>query len=64
MALVNEMWRQNPIEVEGEKTEEFVYFDQKLQVKFSFDPHTLVATIQGTESDFPEQIDAEWGEYK
>lgn len=54
MALVNEMWRQNPIEVDENKTEEFVYFDQKLNVKFSFDPHTLVATIQGSESDFPE----------
>lgn len=45
MALVNEMWRQNPIVVEDAKTEEFVYFDQKLNVKFSFDPLTLVATV-------------------
>lgn len=45
MALVNEMWRQNPIEAEDGTTTDFVYFDQKLSVKFSFDPNTLVATI-------------------
>ncbi len=27
IAFVNEMWRQNPIEVEEGKVEEFVYFD-------------------------------------
>lgn len=64
-ALVNEMWRQNPIEATDDaKAEEFVYFDQKLNVKFSFDPNTLQATVQGTESDFPEQLDAEWATYK
>ena len=54
MVLVNEMWRQNHIELEDGKTEEFVYFDQKYNVKFSFDPFTLAATVHGTESDFPE----------
>ena len=59
------MWRQNPIESQdGGKTEEFVYFDQKLGVKFSFNPHTLEATVHGSESDFPEQLDAEWADYK
>ena len=63
MALVNVMWRQNPVEVD-EKTKEFVYFDQKLNVKFSFNPITLVAQVHGEESDFPEQLDAEWADYK
>ena len=40
-------------EEDGTSTD-FVYFDQQLGVKFSFDPNTLVATIQGTESDYPE----------
>ena len=42
----------------------FVYFDSKLGVKFMFDPNTLVATIHGTESDFPEQLDEQWLTYK
>ena len=65
-AMVSEIGRQNPIaaEEEGEKPQNFVYFDSKLGVKFSFDPHTLVATVQGEESDFPEQLDDQWKAYK
>lgn len=56
IALVTEIGRQNSLEAteEGGKAESFVYFDSKLGVKFSFDPMTLVATIQGSESDYPE----------
>lgn len=42
----------------------FVYFDSKLGVKFMFDPSTLQATVHGTESDFPEQLDEQWQTYK
>jgi len=46
MAMVSELGRQNPINNEEEGTSiDFVYFDQQLGVKFSFDPNTLVATI-------------------
>jgi hypothetical protein len=34
-----------------------VYFDSKLGVKFSFDPSTMVAQIEGDVSDFPEELD-------
>ena len=66
IALVTEIGRQNVIEAteEGCKPESFVYFDSKLGVKFSFDPLTLVATVQGSESDYPEQLDENWAEYK
>jgi hypothetical protein len=66
IALVTEIGRQNVIEAteEGGKPESFVYFDSKLGVKFSFDPLTLVATVQGSESDYPEQLDENWAEYK
>lgn len=65
-AMVSEIGRQNPIagEEEGSKTENFVYFDSKLGVKFSFDPNTFVATVHGEESDFPENLDDQWKEYK
>ena len=64
-ALVTEIGRQNPIAGDGEgEAQPFVYFDSKLGVKFSFDPNTLVATVQGTESDFPEQLDDQWKQYK
>ena len=64
--MVTEIGQQNQIGAgeEGEKPESFVYFDSKLGVKFSFDPLTLVAKIQGTESDYPEQLDEAWAEYK
>jgi hypothetical protein len=46
MAMVSELGRQNPITNEEDGTSiDFVYFDQQLGVKFSFDPNTLVATI-------------------
>lgn len=48
VALVTDIGRQNPIlPQEGEDTPsvDFVYFDSKLGVKFSFDPSTLQATI-------------------
>ena len=65
MAMVSELGRQNAIVNEEEGTSiDFVYFDQQLGVKFSFDPNTLVATIQGSESDYPEQLDEEWLNYK
>jgi hypothetical protein len=66
IALVTEIGRQNVIEAteEGGKPESFVYFDSNLGVKFSFDPLTLVATVQGSESDYPEQLDENWAEYK
>ncbi len=37
----------NPIDNGDGTTNDFVYFDTKLGVKFSFDPNTLVATILG-----------------
>ena len=65
MAMVSELGRQNPISNEEDgSTQDFVYFDQQLGVKFSFDPNTLQATILGTESDYPEQLDEEWANYK
>ena len=65
MAMVSELGRQNPISNEEDgTTQDFVYFDQQLGVKFSFDPNTLQATIIGTESDYPEQLDEEWANYK
>ena len=62
LAMVTQIGRQNPIAAteEGGKPEPFVYFDSKLGVKFSFDPSNLVATVHGTESDFPEQLDEQW----
>lgn len=41
-----------------------MYYDSKLGVKFMFDPATLIATVHGTESDFPEQLDEQWQTYK
>ena len=66
MAMVSQIGRQNVIEAtdDGQKAENFVYFDSKLGVKFSFDPHTLIATVQGEESDYPEQLDDQWKAYK
>ena len=76
IAMVNEMWRQEPIKIgempeeaeegaeDNRPTNEFVYFDQKHNVKFSFDPITLAATTLDNVNDFPEQIDEEWGSYK
>lgn len=52
--MVSQIGRQNPIVGEDGTTLPFVYFDSKLGVKFSFDPNTLVATVHGTVSDFPE----------
>lgn len=75
-AMVTEIGRNNPImsaPVEVEEGEEqpsptvlasFVYFDSALGVKFSFDPNTMEATIQGDVSDFPEQLDEQWTNYK
>ena len=64
-ALVTNLGRQNAIEATDESpASPFVYFDSKLNVKFSFDPQTLVATVLGTESDFPEQLDEQWAQYK
>lgn len=65
-ALVTEIGRQNAIATgdDGAAPQPFVYFDSKLGVKFSFDPSTLVATVLGTESDFPEQLDDQWRQYK
>lgn len=57
--MVNEMWRQDPID-----DEEFVYFDSKVNVKFSFDPVTAKAKVHGETNDYPEQIDPDWGSYK
>jgi hypothetical protein len=72
IVMVNEMWRQEPIKIdegqeedqENAKTNEFVYFDPKHNVKFSFDPLTLKAETHGDTNDFPEQIDQDWGSYK
>ena len=54
VAMVTEIGRQNPAQNEDGTVQPFVYFDSKLGVKFMFDPHTLVATVQGDTSDFPE----------
>lgn len=44
IAMITDMGRQNPIaNEEGVTTADFVYFDSKLGVKFSFDPSTLTA---------------------
>lgn len=64
IVFVNKMWRQNPITEEDGSLHEFVYFDQKHNVKFSFDPRTLEITERGVESDFPIELDEEWGAYK
>lgn len=63
MVMVNEMWRQDPIKDE-DQTEEFVYFDSKVNVKFSFDPITLKTKVHGDANDYPEQIDPDWTSYK
>ena len=57
LAMVTEIGRQNPMTDDAGAVQPFVYFDSKLGVKFMFDPHTLVATVHGTDSDFPEQLD-------
>ena len=67
IAMVTEIGRQNPVaesEEEGAKATPFVYFDSKLGIKFSFDPNTLTATVLGETSDFPEQLDEQWAQYK
>jgi hypothetical protein len=64
VAMVTDIGRNNPIQNEDGTITDFVYFDTKLGVKFSFDPKTLVATIHGTESDFPEALDEQWLNYK
>jgi hypothetical protein len=44
IAMVTDLGKQNPIvNEEGATTSDFVYFDSKLGVKFSFDPMTLTA---------------------
>jgi hypothetical protein len=65
IALVTDIGRQNPIvDEEGNTKSEFVYFDTKLGVKFSFDKDTLTASIEGDVSDFPEELDENWASYK
>lgn len=64
MAMVSKIGVNNHVEHDDGTKSEFVYFDQKLGVKFSFNPRTLQATILGTESDFPEQLDEQWASYK
>ena len=76
VAMVSSIGRQNPIFEQQPPAEEgqeppqptliadFVYFDSKLGVKFSFDPQTLVAIVHGDTSDFPEQLDEQWATYK
>ena len=68
IVMVNEMWRQNPIQPSEEnpdqEPEEFVYFDAKHNVKFSFNPITLEAKDHGDQNDFPEQLDQDWAGYK
>ena len=59
--MVTEIGRQNPMDGENGA---FTYFDSKLGVKFMFNPTTLEATVHGTESDFPEQLDEGWTTYK
>lgn len=43
MAMVSTIGRNNGVELENGNKADFVYFDQKLGVKFSFDPRTLQA---------------------
>ena len=64
--MVTEIGRQNAIEAEeeGAPSNPFVYFDSKLGIKFSFDPNTMQATVLGSESDFPEELDEQWASYK
>jgi hypothetical protein len=62
--MVTDIGKNNPIQNEDGTVTDFVYFDTKLGVKFAFDPRTLVATILGTESDFPEALDEQWLNYK
>ena len=64
LALVTEIGRQNPVQDEAGNTNQFVYFDSKHKVKFSFDPETFVATVHGDVSDYPEQLDEQWTAYK
>lgn len=65
VAMVSTIGRNNAIvDEEGAVTAAFVYFDQAIGVKFSFDPSTMQATLHGTESDFPEQLDEQWAGYK
>ena len=59
--MVTEIGRQNQM---PDECGAFTYFDSKLGVKFMFDPTTLEATVHGTESDFPEQLDEGWTNYK
>ena len=59
--MVTEIGRQNPMDGENGA---FTYFDSKLGVKIMFNPTTLEATVHGTESDFPEQLDEGWTTYK
>ena len=42
----------------------FVYYDNKHNIKFSFDPVTGKAKAHGDANDYPEQIDEQWGAYK
>ena len=64
-ALVTAIGRNNAVTAEdGSVSHEFVYYDSKLGAKFSFDPRTMQATILGTESDYPEQLDEQWATYK
>lgn len=64
-AMVTDIGRQNAItDEEGNPKADFVYFDSKLGVKFSFDPATLVAQIEGDVSDYPEELDESWASYK
>jgi len=62
--MVTEIGRQNAVESEDGAANPFVYFDSKLGIKFSFDPNTLVATVIGDTSDFPEELDEQWQSYK
>lgn len=62
--MVTEIGRQNPIEGEDGVASPFVYFDSKLGIKFSFDPNTMTATVLGDTSDFPEELDEQWSQYK
>lgn len=63
LAMVTEIGRQNPMQESG-APQPFVYFDSKLGVKFMFDPVNLTATVHGTVSDFPEELDEQWSAYK
>ena len=64
IAMVTEIGRQNAVEDAEGNPDPFVYFDSKLGIKFSFDPNTLVATVLGDTSDFPEELDEQWKSYK